>query len=387
MNGRQTQGLGMMITALGLLVLPGILVNNLQANALVNNQACNSSIDCSNIMSCTPSGGGTCILKATTGCQLNPNYCSLNNNISFLNPCSAWTGLLTLNFVGFVQSFFSNCGTAGAGSTQSESVGVANGTALLTDNIVCSGNVFPWNGQQGCQGWLQTWPGNNTSVQVTCQSTASILGVVLGVPNSSGNWCLVHPSTSLFDECGFNGVTPGAPFYCVKGFDITLQGLVTSTAVVIPSGAIGYIFNGTTAGSCAINLIVCQVKQVSGAVSVNAIFTFFLSLLGGTLLLLLALGINIGVGGSIFATGGTTSVGSNPQGTKIAQTFGIGLLIFMPLYSEFDTWFTSGYLPAGLDGNLFNLGVGQIGIISIALIVMFFLGLYFISQSGTPSST
>lgn len=88
----------------------------------------------------------------------------------------------------------------------------------------------------------------------------------------------------------------------------------------------------------------------------------------GMALLLLGLGINFRVNGSFFGSGAGVGVGSNRQGTKLAQTLGIALLVWSPLYSEFSFWFGSSVLPNGLGGSL--------GVIGFSLTAMFFGGAF-----------
>ena len=95
----------------------------------------------------------------------------------------------------------------------------------------------------------------------------------------------------------------------------------------------------------------------------------------GLALFFLGFGIQIGAGGSIVSTGTNFSLGSNPQGSKLAQVIGMGLIIWIFLFSEFSSWYTSGFLPYGLDGSF--------GVISIAITGAFWFGLYSWATSGS----
>jgi hypothetical protein len=89
---------------------------------------------------------------------------------------------------------------------------------------------------------------------------------------------------------------------------------------------------------------------------------------GSLIIFVVASGINFSFTGSIFATGGGAGIGSNRQATKFAQVLGLGLIVYIPLFSEFSTWFTSGILPNGFDGFT--------GITSILITAMIFGGIF-----------
>lgn len=102
-------------------------------------------------------------------------------------------------------------------------------------------------------------------------------------------------------------------------------------------------------------------------------FTPFLTLLIGIVLFLIGTGINLAAGGSILGSGTQFGVGTNDQGTRMAQILGLALIVWAPLYSEFATWFTSGLLPFGLDGSIISIATGS-GIIAFCLTGLFFAG-------------
>lgn len=89
------------------------------------------------------------------------------------------------------------------------------------------------------------------------------------------------------------------------------------------------------------------------------------------LLFIIASGINFNMTGDVLATGGGLGMGANRQATKFAQVLGLGLVAFLPLYSEFSVWFTSGILPNGFDG--------PAGIVSIMSIILFFFGVVWVA--------
>jgi hypothetical protein len=98
--------------------------------------------------------------------------------------------------------------------------------------------------------------------------------------------------------------------------------------------------------------------QGGGTALQAGFLTPFLAIIVGLILFLVGLGINLQAGGSIFGSGTTLGAGVNPQGTRLAQTLGMALMAYVPLYSEFSSWFTSGFLPNGLDGTIGVIGLG-----------------------------
>ena len=342
MATRTVQGASLMVIAIGILVLPGILVNNLQNNGLISTsqtQTCNQQLD-------------TCTLSANVGCQYSASFCQLQgSSISFLNPCSTWTNLLTLNYVGFVNSFFTNCGTAGA---QGNSNALPQSGNVTIPGLVAVAGAGHLTGLLGQRQWVTSLTlhpvpqGITAPVYITCLSWNGTLAYDGALPNPS-----LHGK--YYTSCNF---------------------LDSS------SPRLGYTMNcwlfgtDTGGGTGDVNNAICTnfAQSTSGGLDFGSLIGFGLSLLGAAILIFMSLGINFGIV--------TATFGTNPQGTKLAQTYGMGLLLFMPLYSEFSTWFSNGYLPAGLDGNIFN---GQLGIVSVVLVVCMFLGLYFVSQSGTTS--
>lgn len=65
-----------------------------------------------------------------------------------------------------------------------------------------------------------------------------------------------------------------------------------------------------------------------------------LSFILGAVLLLLATGIGVSFGGSILATGGSGGIQENPQGTKMAQSLGVGLIVYGAISAAFGFWFS-----------------------------------------------
>lgn len=88
--------------------------------------------------------------------------------------------------------------------------------------------------------------------------------------------------------------------------------------------------------------------------------------IAGIVIFIMATGINFTVTGSLFGTGVSTGAGVNRQGTKFAQILSFAMIAWIPFFSEFSSWFTSGILPNGFDGIA--------GITSIVINAMLFGG-------------
>lgn len=77
--------------------------------------------------------------------------------------------------------------------------------------------------------------------------------------------------------------------------------------------------------------------------------TLVIAWVAGIILFIGGLGINLYAGGSILGSGTSAGVGINPQGTRLMQVMGIGLIIWIPIYSEFSSWINSTIFPNGLN--------------------------------------
>jgi len=312
----------LMFAALGLLIVPGLLYNNLNNTGLTPNQT----------LSCPGYPDVTCQGSVLTGCQANVAYCNLSGQtISFLSICSPFTGILSGNLIAFVNSFFSNCGKA---SLQS-AVGLGQGNATLP-------------------GLKATYGFHTLSSQRQWSSSNVIHPVPQGISAPYYVSCLYWNGTLAFPNTDGHGTYN------------TACNFVDSS-----SPQIGYTMNCWLYGnSTDVNNAICDNWSTSttGGISFGNILGFGLWLLGAALVLFLSLGISFGGGGSFLASGASFQVGSNKQGSKLAQTVGIGLLVWIPFYSEFSTWFTSGLLPYGIDG--------VTGIIAIAITATMAFGLY-----------
>lgn len=350
----RVNGFGLMITSLSILVLVGILTNNAANNGLLVPPA--TSCPTGQVLSdgscftCDQTGSDTCVLSAKVGCQVAAQNCELEGStIAFLNACSPFTNILSGNYIGFINSFFSNCGQTPPQTTITpQQITVAGNTTFSTCSRQTGGSL----------GYIYAW---------TCSvATPSLVGIVtMPVTFTCGNWNFVFGNTTQHivptpATCGFFDST--SPTANTFGATCLLYGPpATPFNLGSLNNAVCYNFNNPAPAKYG----------VGQSLSNSSILGFALGLLGLAILVMLGLGIGVGAA--------SVSVETNPQGSKLAQTFGIGLLIWGPLYSEFSTWFTSGFLPYGLDG--------VVGIVSIALIATYFFGLYAVSQTGSTGTS
>jgi hypothetical protein len=355
-----------MIVALGIVILPGVIVNNLSNNGMIvpTQTSCpaGQTLSGGSCFTCSQTSP-TCVLAASVGCATNPAYCQLNGQVvSFLNNCSPFTGILTLDYTGFVSSFFTNCGSGQATQT---TTAYNNATLPTTGNVTISGCYY-----------FYPVSGAGTFISECTTATPAIVGTTAPLeanyPNPTGTWDGV-----------IGNVTAGShPSYTMAHFSDSSNPMNFFDDSCLTYGD----YTGTPYSGFVTSLICNNFKDATstysttvGGLSAASIFGFALSLIGVALVLFLSLGVGISGQGGVFGTGVAGSFFSNPQGTKLVQTFGIAITLWFPLYSEFSTWFTSGYLPYGLDG--------VVGIVSIGLIAMFFVGTYLLSQGASPSAT
>lgn len=413
---KRSDAFGMVLSALLIVAIPGALVNNLQNSGSVPTPqtGCPNGEQLSGgaCMSCS---NGVCYIVQSVGCQTtpptgtnlapNPNgNCALSGSaVSFLNYCSPFTALVTWNFLGFVSSFFADCGFNSAQSLNSSAtpnnfnVNTVTFTSCATGNvqqviyvttdaisigcthasqtIEVGGAVITIQGAQNC---YDNGTGNNgcDPIYVTlgggslCPTASSWNGVIQNATaNSVSQWvptCLgayvLHTgavsSLVVFDaNCSVYGDYSGqvgntgnwpTSFTC-NSFS-NLQGLTTG-----PTGLYYYL------------------PTIASSLSWSSILSFGLFVMGAILLIFIGLGVGFNIGGSLIATGGQFGVTNNPQGSKLAQAFGVGMLIWGAFTSEFLFW--TNYLPYGM-----NI------LMPLGLTALMFFGMWQLSQTPTVTS-
>jgi hypothetical protein len=400
---------------LGVLVVPGVVFNNLQNNGLIQQPTAGAT---PYPMNCTLGQGGTCVLSGNVGCAVIPppgssNYCSLSGQtLSFLSACAPLTGLITFNFGALVNSFFSNCGSSQNITPPSQSsTQYAQGTWTINQ---CTGNQGPPL-VVGNAAWADPICFASTPAMVTPNGTMALGGpwgatVSIGGARVIGA-CLSSSWNGIIGNASA-GTVPTATQTCINGYILPAGCTPLTCSPVSNSQCFSGIEVGTTclnyytvnsqclaygdwggsisSSSNRVTSFVCTNLSSSGPVNLPGVTNFFNSLnvgsilvfaatiFGAALVIWLSLGLGFTLGGSILGSGASVGFTNNPQGTKLAQTFGFGAFLWLSVWQEFNGWFAGNYLPLGLGGIT--------GIISIVITVVFFIGLYLLSQSGTAAS-
>ncbi|MDE1824340.1 MAG: hypothetical protein KGH74_03505 [Candidatus Micrarchaeota archaeon] len=417
--------------ALFLLVIPGLLYNNLNSTGITPAQV----LTCPNTQL---SGGGvdvTCQGSVNAGCQASASYCSLSgSSFSFLNINSPFTALITGN----VWGVFNQIVQGSQPTTHGPFDSVGGSASFIRANCIIdnrgANSLTGWTIDQCTQAdsdgsnmttGFNTWSNwNNNFVGST--KTISFKNLIVYIPAYSGNSsytliCNWNIQTNYtFSGTPFSGYTwygcayqntIGGSFPTNEKTNPSWPFLISvpwATGVLDPTKGYtcGYI---SAPAKCFHQLVYVQletwhtfecvfvaktnqrqlwpflispqcdqwwdnVKTQSVSSGANfGILTPIIVFIIGLALLFLGLGIGLTGGGSILGTGTTVGISSNRQGTKMAQILGMGLIVWAPLYSEFSTWFTTGLLPYGLDGSLGVVGIGLTG--------LFFFGIFWLIQS------
>jgi hypothetical protein len=249
-------------------------------------------------------------------CPQTPKYCSLNQTISILNNFSPFTDLSRGNIIGFFNSWFV---TANQSAINQLGTGIVNGSTFYD----CT------NSSETYYTCLDQTPANVFHLNVSLSFISKIIS------NCGTDKICQNESGLLIQDSGNSFST--YPNYVMS-------------ASINDAGTGPQFFVNQIASAADVN------------VSTNSNMLGLLALLGGLVLTLMAVGFYIS--GQIIGTG--ASAGVNPQGTKFAQVFGIGLLAYSFFYSEF------GYAITTLN-NLMG-GVGSTFLILLS--IMYFFGLY-----------
>jgi hypothetical protein len=111
--------------------------------------------------------------------------------------------------------------------------------------------------------------------------------------------------------------------------------------------------------------LICKFHSTVNFSTLTLLLTLapFMSMLLGIALIILSLGLSLQIGAGVTAVTSTAALGSNPQGTKLAQVMGMGFLMWSFILSQFATaWL------------IFPLGIGPF--MYVIMPIMFFYGLW-----------
>ena len=343
-----------------------------------------------------------CSYLPPTGCALAPDACSLSGGTTFnpLNPTSPFTLLLSGNYLGFVKSFFgifsasqasvsptpvyawSVFGAAGSNNQQGYAYCNAATAAMSYIANPISSYLYNCNIKSIVQNSYSYW--GETSLcglvgsiggGLLCQNTPfpEVSVQLAGDPGS-----VTSPTTN--DTFYGMSINPGNGNLGCGLVGTTGGGLLCQGAQALPlyNGATGYLIFGATITNTNFNsTYTYQFKVFYDGQSPSSVgskdVTQALTVLGFNIAVAVLIILSLGITISIF---GGNGLGSNPQGTRLAQTVGFGLLIWAPLTSEFGiSWINSTILPFGLSTLLYLILTGSV-----------FVGFYAINLIGTATS-
>jgi hypothetical protein len=295
-----------------LLIGVGAYYNNLTSNGFSTTAATST---CTEI---------NCPAYQDTGCSTvsNCNFTS-STNFSFLNPNSPFTYLTQGDIIGFVGSFATNQAQQGptANFDLASPCTIVSGTGTLVTKLKCTSLSF-------ASGNTEFYP----NIPYTNFTSAS--------GNNSEWYC-----TNCLTTDGGSQIIP-IQFYGAYN-NASLSGVACGV-------------NDTS--YCLFNLNSQQSSHYTSSSALTNTFSFFGFIIG---ILLLLMSLQLGGGASISLLG-SVSWQIGDQGARLAQTAGIGLLIYLPIYSEFGSvWITSA-----------NLGFGIAAIIQLLIPAIFMAGVY-----------
>ena len=330
--------MGMVVFPIAVLLIVGLFYNNLTAggaftvaNASGNCNGASPAINCAQYPGANP-------CAQQTNCQLG--------QLQLLNKNSPFTYLFAGDISGFLTSMFSS--------------GQSNSLNALS---VCytRGGQNPATGGSGVtflhcssSSWQQAGPPVQQYPLVSCNNLD-------GQGSKMGTGFNATGSGAGYNASGANNVNQWTIYGCQPANQVsTNPNNQTGTLTIIAD------YSGAN-GSVVLTKYKPGLFDLFSAASGGSNFIVFFGFIIGIILFIMSFGI--GFNGSVGLFGGNSAGGgftTNPQGTKLAQTFGLGLLIWTPLYSEFGGWINAQTLG----------GYGLDIIINFALFICVFLGFY-----------
>lgn len=393
------------VLSLLLIVGVGVLFNNSAASGLGNPVT----------MACNQAGAplDTCQNSSSVGCQLDPAQCSLSGtSISFLSGNSPFTDVIQGNILGLFQNL-----NGQNSATQHGPFDVTGQGQFYTVN--CQGSYTKgtdeWQNFNFDAGCTQTDNGNANLSQSAAVSFLNWNPALSGVSKTLALFHLVTNATHFFHcqaetQINYTAIIGYSYYGCdeVVGTvgNLAIPGIPHWSMMLAIPNQIIYRLNSTAYMHFSIfaqpqnwDALFCAQSQEFPSNTPPFLFfpqcqNFFTSTAGvstggltsfnwgfltpliafalGIVLFIIGLNMTISAGGSIIGTGTSFLVGTGSQGARLAQSMGVGLLVFAPLYSEFigpiDSWVS--VLPNGLAV-----------IVPIILAGFFFFGCYQLAMS------
>ncbi len=346
-----------------MLIGVGVFVNNLTSDGWSTTP---DSSTCTSL---------NCPAYLPPGCNAAISNCNITakTTFSFMNPNSPFTLLLQGNIIGF----FSNVFTSGETPNQ-----IYSGYTICIPQIkgVYANETGSDISRFQCLGYTASGVGTHPFPQV---------GIPMNATSNNGNnsiWTIqgcqlsqsyTYPCTLNYGNGieSFNGTQNQMDFYAfyvpnstslMSASGCTIYGSVQACGVLMP-----WLFHVSTTFTCpntahvnGLNInathYYCLLPVNNPVTSTNSLPNSFagLSFIFGVILLFAGFGLAI--------TAATIGFTINEQGTRLAQVFGVGIVIWSFVYGEFGaSWLTAA-----------TLGLGIAAIATSCLTVMFFMGMY-----------
>lgn len=330
----QTHSMELIFFPLIILIMVGLVANEFQSSALQTTPVLPTPICTGTIEpgECYPTNVNGCDQSASVNCNF-----TANTKFSFLNQNSPYALLLSGNILGFFNCLV-GCSQVTPVSNLVDLNGCIStgGSGQFVTSLYCAGasfnnpnvTVYPPYNATSSTGNNSNWFIQGLAINGNAGQNIYVYAAYLNVTS--------HNSTVFFNKyCDAVGICYNSPSVkCL--YDNSMP------------------WNASATQYCLFYVI-----KNTAAPNFSSTFTVF-SFIGGIILLFLGLGLTVAF--QVLSTG--TTLGINAQATKMAQVFGLGLLSWGFVYSEFGaSWLP--FLP-------FNLNL--IGF--LLLTMMFFLGLY-----------
>lgn len=381
----QTHSMELIFFPLIILILVGLIANTFQSSAIQTVPVLPTPYCTGNIEpgECYPTNVNGCDSNATQNCNF-----TASTKYSFFNANSPFTLLLQGNIIGFMSSALNqgeNNNIIKSGYTiciPTNSTGnYVNQTGSNINHFECLGtstqggnvSVPAQFSQTGIPMNATSNGGNNSQWNIIgcklvkanypCQLTNTRTNPGSSFQSWFGNTIIGASSTNFNSQMGFYGI------YVKNGTTLTgTAGCTIYFSVSACRNLMPWLFYQfptfkcpSTASVYNINInkttYYCLLPTVNQNTSTTSLPNSFsaLSFLFGVVLFFAGLGISL--------TAATIGFTIDGQGTKLAQVFGLGILVWSFVFGEFGSWLTA--LP-------FNLG--DIGFVTFT--IMFFMGLY-----------
>lgn len=391
---KKTTSMELIFLPIVLMIVIGVIFNNfnasgLQATGVLNTTQFTRTDNVTGRTFCILGVDPNCNLTVNpvhTGCALSIQNCNASNlqTITFLNSNSPFTLLLQGNLIGFFSTAFNS------GESQNNiysgfticiplnRLNLFNATGNDIHNFICEA-ITAVNS-------TQFKPVTGTPMNATANGGNNSIWTVTGCKYSSqgtgGYPCVINGNSDGFAT--WNGTNSVSTFYA---FYIRNGSSVGEGAICYPNGlcatTMSWAYHTGATFTCpntnrvqGINInattYYCLLPQINpitpnttASDSLPNIFSG-LSFLFGVILFFAGIGLAI--------TSALIGFTINEQGTKLAQVFGIAIVIWSFITSEFGWIFVTNF---SMNGDLIGTIISLVfGFVYIVFTVMFFVGTY-----------